>query len=1088
MENGGQNGALTNHDRDSKLNGVNGAGAEGQQNVVEKGKPALGGDSSSVVNGNGPETNGPRQQPPSAHESTEISTRMNDLPGEIIHITQGFIPISLLLTRLAQTTHNSLQDKIADLVKMPIPANALNGNSLLPANIPDDSSNENLRKKSSILNFTQDMHAKWVKALVITEWSRKSEMVSKLIDLKFHIDQQRILFDAALDNIVNVKRDLTFARMPSPDLKTALQVLSTGKAHWMPDLQYIEPPPLTSDEQIKWMNDLNTLLSLRLNLEDFDKIPYHFRNYEIDSGRVTFKVPGEFEVDLTIADEDFEKQFWFIDFRFIFTPSAAALPESLKNYLEAYVNDVLSKDGLAGCYQFLHEFVLTHKLNELKRQAIQLSKNAWTGTLMVEPLNRALAIQYWTSRTPPNTPKSWVLIAVNSGRRPTGHPSPKASSCLTAKWYRDNKEVKDVDIPLDVENLSAETLLRTVVGRHIDYILSSIHNKLQVAPRFRNREAGMVLHVSQSDPGASSLTMHVGYSDSASLLMEPTTGLFAVKPHSKFTFQDEQQLNNGKNPEEDGVSCLENVRCSFMEDELNRRGSTMGWSSKKCPLNNEELRSVVKTREWTRTIWLQRDGWEPNWFVMVLLSLGGDEWWLLEVNRNVPNHAPGFQARLPLNKGHPDLSDGFWNNLTLFATGMIAQSVDMRELHRNHIKSRPNGSRNWALPQQVRLPSIEIALSGIFPAMVLDSVEKDTPKDSNEQTNIVGDNAELASIVRPPTGVEVTPSAQQPWANDIVAIKFKEVQPPRKTPTSDGGAVSDSPLTCVSDAIIRVRKPGKFAALKGMVDRDVSYNPQKGEFCLRIHHGIGQPLLSTLKTRVKAVDRFVNFLESMDKAKGTIQSESVTLRQVVFSYTEPVQDLDDGVTASPQRWKVLLDLSKDKIDVSLEKGNPHLRVVDLMQSLVNSEGGIEALMIWLPISLPALGAIERMETAWAGIQAQLRGQVEFSMKTIDWMSVQYTLANRPLTLEVRMKVRRGEPWWHVWRSESGAGSPPDEFTAALKPIWEGKGEDWHGLTLSAAAKPNGGIVNLLATVDDAIRPLTGVSAGGDDGSQVVVVD
>lgn len=235
MENGGQNGALTTHERDSKLNGVNGTGAEGQQNAMDKGKSALAGDGAgSAVNGSA-DMNGPRQQPPPpGQELTE--PRMNDLPDEIRHIRQGFIPISLLLTRLAQSTHNSLQDKIADLAKMAVPANALNGNAAFPTSVADDSSNENMRKKAAILNFTQDMHAKWVKALVITEWSRKSEMVSKLIDLKFHIDQQRILFDAALDNIVNVKRDLTFARMPSPDLKTALQVLSTGKAAWMPDV------------------------------------------------------------------------------------------------------------------------------------------------------------------------------------------------------------------------------------------------------------------------------------------------------------------------------------------------------------------------------------------------------------------------------------------------------------------------------------------------------------------------------------------------------------------------------------------------------------------------------------------------------------------------------------------------------------------------------------------------------------------------------------------------------------------------------------------------------------------------------------
>jgi mediator of RNA polymerase II transcription subunit 14 len=161
-------------------------------------------------------------------------TRMNDLPDEIVHITQGFIPLSLLLTRLAQTSHNALQDEIAKLAKMPLPAAALNGNGGHSA--ADDNSNENLRKKTSLLNFAQEQHAKWVKALVITEWSRKAEAVSKLIDLKFHIDQQRILFDTALDNMASVKRDLSFARLPSPDLKTALQVLSTGTAPWLSDV------------------------------------------------------------------------------------------------------------------------------------------------------------------------------------------------------------------------------------------------------------------------------------------------------------------------------------------------------------------------------------------------------------------------------------------------------------------------------------------------------------------------------------------------------------------------------------------------------------------------------------------------------------------------------------------------------------------------------------------------------------------------------------------------------------------------------------------------------------------------------------
>ena len=244
MDDGAPNGTRTDHDRDALPNGVN--GTAGSESATGKGKAAEAPDAvkhANIMNGGevgGSDAERQRQAGESAQKSVESSSRMNDLPEEIAHITQGFVPLSLLLTRLAQSTHNSLQDKISELAKMPLPSTAtVNGNSNLSSTASDDASNENLRKKGDLLNFIQDQHGRWVQALVITEWSRKSEMVSKLIDLKFHIDQQRILYDHTLDDLANVKRDLSFARMPSPDLKTALQILSTGSAPWMPDVSFL---------------------------------------------------------------------------------------------------------------------------------------------------------------------------------------------------------------------------------------------------------------------------------------------------------------------------------------------------------------------------------------------------------------------------------------------------------------------------------------------------------------------------------------------------------------------------------------------------------------------------------------------------------------------------------------------------------------------------------------------------------------------------------------------------------------------------------------------------------------------------------
>lgn len=393
-------------------------------------------------------------------------------------------------------------------------------------------------------------------------------------------------------------------------------------------MHYIEPPALTREEQLRWMGELNTLLSLRLNLEDFDSIPPAFSDYEIGSGRVTFKVAREFEVGLTIADEDVTKQFWFIDFRFAFSPAAANLPDSLRAYLESCVNEALRQEGLMGCYQFLHEFVLTYKINELKRQALLLNRGFWTGNLRVEPLHRAIAIQYWINRGQSGTAKHWVLVAVESAK--DGGASTKSSSRLVAKWYRDNKEVQGAAVPLDDENISAEKLLQNVVGMHVEHILTSIHDRIATFPRFKNKEASLSLRISITDPATSSLSMQISHNSEATLLIEPATGVFSVKPHSRFTLQHEYQLNNSTGQAQDGASCLEAVRCALMEDEINRKGSNTGWSIKKLPIPVDQLRSATGLRDWTRTICLQRDGWEQHWYIVVFLSMGGDAWWLFE--------------------------------------------------------------------------------------------------------------------------------------------------------------------------------------------------------------------------------------------------------------------------------------------------------------------------------------------------------------------------------------------------------------------------------------------------------------------------
>lgn len=390
---------------------------------------------------------------------------------------------------------------------------------------------------------------------------------------------------------------------------------------------------------MKWISELNTLLSVRLNLEDHDKIPHQFRDYTIDSGRVTFKVDGEFEVDLTIADEDFDKQFWFIDFRFAFSPAPQEMTEALRVFLEMKVNETLASDGLGGCYDLLHEFTLTHKINELRRQAVQLSRGRWIENMKVERLNRALSVQYWANRTPAtnsNTgPKSWIIVGVNSGRttKLSSLPRMDFASHLELRWFQDGKEVRDVDVAIDDQNISAETLIKKIVAKHVGSILSSIYDRLLSKPRFEKRQASISLSINSEDPSDSALVVQLTHAQSLTVRINPTTGMFNMQPAAQsYVYKGEAFLNQrSRNLIEDGVMQIESIRWQSEFGELIRLGEGQGWHMSRRPVGSEEVKRLHASREPHNMLWLRREGWAATWYLVVCLSLAGDTWWLVEM-------------------------------------------------------------------------------------------------------------------------------------------------------------------------------------------------------------------------------------------------------------------------------------------------------------------------------------------------------------------------------------------------------------------------------------------------------------------------
>ncbi|KAK8035705.1 mediator complex subunit MED14 [Apiospora marii] len=1012
MENGLQNGISTNHDRTS------GATMNGDTALRPNNAP-------NMTNGN-----------PS-------SWRMNDLPDEVRHITEGFVPLGLLLSRLAQMTHNQLQGKILELGKVPLPpASVLSGSVDEKGNDQVDGS---IYKKQVLLRFIQDTHAKWVKALVITSWSRKVGDVSKLIDLMAHINEHRMCYEDTLGTLIDLKRDLVGARLPNPDLQTALQILATGEAPWLPDFNYVPPPPLTAEEQMRWIEELNTLLSIRLNLDDHDKIPYHFRDYNIESGRVTFKVPGEFEVDLTIADEDFDKQFWFLDFRFSCSPAPVKLTDTLYLFMEARVNEALKDNGLQGCYDFLHEFVLTHKVTEFSRQAFEMQRGLWVDTLKVERLNRAMSIQYWTNRSAPNAPKSWIILGVHSGKRIGVAPHPSQTSYISIRWFKDGKEVKDVPIEFNDADISAESLLKQVIARHTEHILSSMYQKLQTKGRYMRKEASVSLHVATPEPAQMALKMQLVSRDSVTLHIVPTTGLFCLSPPLPTIYPSESRLNAAKDPSEDGLAALEALRCTYVMKEIGRRGKSLDWNMCRGPLRPEEVKPILQTREF-QNLWFTRRGWPAHWFLMLSLSPSGDRWWLIETTQSAtPNSGAKLSTytQLPLTPGLPDFSDNFFHNLTIFSAALISHGIR-------------------SLPPNVRVPSVVVRLSEI--------IKLGRSKGSSRISS---------------------------WAEDFVYIEFKGTGNRNRRRRARAAVADGTPgqpearpdddssvqqLDTMVEARFKVADRAKFSLLKGHVERDVAFNPRLGIFALRLGAQVGSTIFESLAHRLQAIERLVDCIDAIRKSDSDIKCESITLSQVVFSYSDAI-----GRKAGPQtqanlrRWKATLDLRSDRIALKLEKGNPHLRALDGFTTVLNSHLGFAKIPLYLAFTLPILKAFDAIEDAWIPLEANNQGRVEIFCATIDCFDIRYTFAgpdkrpSRQVTLQAKLQTRQsqqGQPFWQVTRyqPDQAPNSPDDEFGKALKKVWEPSSDKgWKGFIKSAACPTDDTIALLLQATDQAIR-------------------
>lgn len=420
---------------------------------------------------------------------------------------------------------------------------------------------------------------------------------------------------------------------------------------------------------------------------------------------------------------------------------------------------------------------------------------------------------------------------------------------------------------------------------------------------------------------------------------------------------------------------------------------------------------------------------------------------------------------IPITSINPDFSVAFFTDLASMTTNAMSEITDITTLRGRKFPYTLRPAQNPYISSQLKMPALYVRTSSILPP---------PPHSSGQKAR------------RP----------KEPWAGDYVQIMFRGVRDP-----AGPAAGPNRRLEAAREVTITVKDRSKFSLIKrGYVDRDVYYNPQSGQFRMHLRHPIDKSVMEFLSTRLKAIDRLVEFVASINGRANGVKCESVTLRKFVFTYSAPGSD----ESAADGRWRVTLDLARnEEVSISLEPNNPHKRVWDMLKRLVNSPVGLEQLPYWLQYTLPAYRAIDMIEDAWKGISNSIEGcSIEVNLRTIEWISVHFQLptgANKPLRalrLSIKAKDRKGGLWWHVERYPREGGQ--DEFDMALQPIFGGgaSSEGWEGLQTSAVANASGGGVEaLLLKISDAVKaiamsgstaPVLPVNVGSSQGAAIVL--
>lgn len=835
-----------------------------------------------------------------------------------------------MIHRLSQTCFRDLNETLTKMAENPIRSYGQPNGVVTQAL---DIDQESLSKKRTFMEFASNQRDRFTKALVLSDWARNSDDMARLIDVLSWQRRQDASQLAGVDNIGYIKRDLATTKMPNPNITGALHFLGTGKAlPKTPDLGYIPPKRMTAKQLLRLLQDMNVILATRINLHE--QLPEHLRDFSIADGRATFRVPGEFEVDLSVADEDTSTPFYFIDFRFLFSPALNMMGEGIRNALEAHMNEKLRAEGLQGCFDHLHNFVLTHKINVLRSQFRKLLQEKWFDCARSESRGRTLTIQYWLGR--PGR-KSWLEFGVATGKQRKSRSEQPPAAELSVRWFRDAELVENPGLDIDWDELDLERIVSGVIARHLSWAFESAKHQVEVESRSRIGPPGdsnvkIELTTSNDRPQDCTLTLFMpGMQTPATLQVEPVSGRFSIKPATRRSAEIERTLNADVNAPKMLPRALSALLCKTVQDRVDKACQLVGWKYVTTKFRPESIRGQFGNHVALRA-YKCNEAWGSEWVLFATFSLTGDKWWIAR-SKDRPQQS-GAQvietsAKIVVDARQLPVRD------LLATNAVISRSSLLR------IEKMAEAEVSFAVLSQ-QLSSMNIPYR----------IEKTASLTFKDNSAVALSEPTIGLFFRGSTILK--DSLGKDLAVDCVRLTHAGVR--REQPSEIAEMRHEIRLTV---------ETGVFKNLRAYLstqsrDAEIAMN-ESGALALRLRAPFGQPYMDQLVTRVRSCDRLDRYLRVM--TSYGYKPITVNLNKVAFTY-EATRDLSAVISFNGKDGGL-----PARLELKPVGSNPHQRIRVAMEQMINDPRRPEQAELVgtvLGYSQPTMFAFETIESRDVG--------------------------------------------------------------------------------------------------------------------------